>query len=193
MKNQPIQTSNSTATFSYYFCEGKFDWDSSQPHFTQGKISDEEIHQVLHELAEMQKPFTKQAAILVLFHSLSLIFIMLGFIFYEASNTRKDKAFFYLRVAGFFLLFCFVVLTMVYQARKQNGKIRAVCQDIIDKSNPKFMKQGFKWCLPDYFPKSIQLCKNYQNQDMRSSNQESSSSQEAINKDNLTYIPPSLI
>jgi len=186
MKNHSFPH-NTTAKFPYDIWQRKFNWGFFSPYFTKGTtISTDEIAQVLEELEEIQKPHTKRAFILVLYYALSLIAMATGFLVFEMFFVDKNKPLQFVGFINFLMTFFFIVLAMIYQGKKHNEKVKADCETIIEKYNLIFVKKGFKWHIPCYFPRSIELIKISQAQNLNSS------LSDALHQGNQLYTPPTL-
>ncbi len=183
MKNHSINN-KTTTFFPYDIWEKKFNWGFFSPHFTKDtKISNEEIAQVLEELEEIQKTYTKRAFALVLNYALSLISMAIGFLVFGIFFVGKNKPLQYVGFINFIITFFFIVLTMIYQGKKHNEKVKADSEIVIEKYNQSFVQKGFQWHIPHYFPRSIELIKLNSNH---------ASLNDVFHQEDQIYIPPAL-
>ena len=112
------------------------------PSLTGGRVTQEEVDQVLRRIKEIIKPVNRRMLIILGLHILGAIALILLTILNILSGIGSIIGI--LAVIIIFFTYMFVIL------RAQETRV----QDLFHEINPEFVPRGLRWRLSDYFPKS---------------------------------------
>jgi len=182
-----------TVTFPFDEPEAKFDSSFYRPEFTDGRASEEEINTVLRDLDGVMGPMIaklKAAGRNVVISQ--FVMFAIAFVFFYLADKINP---YFLALGILCLLYaaigpCIIMKMLISQNYQQ---LVAKSQVIVDKHNQNLASRGLRWDLSPYFPKRIELRKDYNSQvtgdhttiDVSQVNQQSYGGQQ--------YVPPSAI
>jgi len=155
-------TNNFTIVFPSNSSSVTFDSTSYSPFLTDGRAQLEEINQVLREIENTKKPFTSKvnkiicAFVATLFIAFSCFIPMLVSVMQAGARLRSA-----IGLIGFIMLILTIIGICLKEIQRINKEERKACQEIVKKVNQDFSGRGLRWHLPLYFPKWVELWKDY--------------------------------
>jgi len=154
-------TTSTTVVFPSTADGRAFDSGFYSPGLTDGRASFEEINQFLSEIndvrAKTQSQTTGDMCCRVIVFFFFIILYVLGMIFMTQDNPELVPV----GVIGFIIL---AVCLVIFQTKKLNRirtEFQAKCQAIVNQHNQNFASRGLRWHLPVYFPRWVELWKDY--------------------------------
>jgi len=137
----------------------KFDSGFYSPTLTGGRVSLEEINQILSEIDAIRKSIASQAIAALICHFVSLSICSGLFVF---TGTPGMITFY---IIGLVVAVLTIVGVLMWRILKLKGELKTKCKEVVDKHNQTFMLRGLRWHLPVNFPSWVELWKDYQSQD----------------------------
>ena len=168
------RTTRNTIIFPAKGWSRKLDSRSYDPSQTEGRVTLEEVKQVLREMETIQRPFNRWIIFIrILFAILAIGGSVLTRIGIYCSDTQRfvcvdgycswveDNNYGLLigSIVGGFLGFCLLVILyfVIYYLLIARSRIPALA--LFNRINPNFTTRGLKWRLPTHFPMWIELTK----------------------------------
>jgi len=125
-------------------------------------MSEGEVKHMLQEVNAIRKSIAEIIVPALYWHIAAFIVSLFAFSFYQAYIPRGNGSLIILGLV-IFLVIIGVLLNSVLSLRERcHNKIRVKCQALIDRFNEDLITRGLKWHLPQYFPGSIELLKEYE-------------------------------
>ena len=156
-----------TNAFSISFLLNKktksYDASFYNPMQTNNKANQNEIKQVLTDLENAQKPFSKKTKKAFHYYLLSLaISIVITVALVALADSNHPQFIPIISVVSFIALFGKIWLFSREKEKLANEATKE-CQKLIDKANQElFSSRGLRWILPIQFPSYVELWKDYE-------------------------------
>jgi len=155
---------------------------------TDGKALPEEVNRVLKDVEIVQKPFNSKA----LKASCCYCFICIGYLglipilFY---GIPSNFALISIPIIGVLI---FTVLTLFIKKLEKKAKetAREACLAVVERANQEFSPRGLRWHLPDYFPRWIELWKDYIGQPQINTEPQYQTNYYPGYENNAVHLPP---
>ena len=130
-----------------------------------GRITQEEVDQILDRIHSIQKPYYRIMTCTIIFFTLAFLCIPVAVILMLHHDAFKDTfQLFGSAVISPVLVTFFTLLILVVFFHYISKKARLSLQDYIERCNKRFTPRGLTWYLPSNlpsFPKWVELLKEY--------------------------------
>ncbi len=138
-----------------------FDSGFYSPGLTNGRASFEEINQFLTEINTLRVANGSQTASGICCRALCFFFTLILFALCMVLVISSIPALTPLVVIGFFVFLVTLIMTLVKRSERAQTEFKAKCQVIVNQHNQNFASRGLRWHLPVYFPRWVELWKDY--------------------------------
>lgn len=138
--------------------------DAYSPILTDGRVSLEEINQVLQDVQAIWKPYNQRIFKVIYWLLLVELICIGGFIAWNLSHRTASSNNIFLGVFVFIIVMLAIAIVFALKIRDIIIQSRIAVQAYFTGINPKFAERGLRWSAPINFPKWVGLWKDYKSQ-----------------------------